>query len=145
MPWLAEIPIFGALFRDKQFDQVQREVLFFMTPEVVKDIGADVAGAAQTPIMKEWSVKSYKRVLEVPNKRDDWGLHHADGLGFPERRSKKAAATTKKAEAAEHEGHEEHELRPARRRQSLQQRRRDEQRQHAVPDVVVAAHGALEE
>jgi pilus assembly protein CpaC len=82
LPWLAEIPVLGALFRDKQHDQVQREVLFFMTPEVVKDIDADSAVAARTPIMKDWTVKATKHVLQPPSKRDNWGFHRPDGMGL---------------------------------------------------------------
>ena len=107
VPWLADIPIFGLMFRHKETDHSQREVLFFMTPEVIKDISADVARAAMTPVMQEWNGKrASSHVLELPNKRDDWGLHHPDGMGFPERHAKKA-------EAAEHEEHEKREAKPA--------------------------------
>ncbi len=54
MPWLGNIPVMGALFRDKQFEQSKREVLFFMTPEVVKDVDADMANAAHTPGLQHW-------------------------------------------------------------------------------------------
>ena len=106
VPWLAEIPIFGFLFRHKESDHSQREVLFFMTPEVIKDVVADVGSAVRTPAMEEWNgKKANSRVLEVPNKHDDWGLHHPDGMGLPERRPKKA-------EAVEHEEHERREAKP---------------------------------
>jgi pilus assembly protein CpaC len=83
LPWLAEIPVIGALFRDKQFEQVQREVLFFMTPEIVKDVDAYAANAAETPYMQKWNNKqASKRVLPVPRESDNWGLHRPDAMGF---------------------------------------------------------------
>lgn len=83
LPWLADIPVIGALFRDKQFDQVKREVLFFMTPEVMKDAEGIAATGAQTPGMQHW-VTTWKKggLVKPPDKRDDWGLHRPDGLGF---------------------------------------------------------------
>jgi len=79
LPWLAEIPVIGALFRDKQFDQVKREVLFFMTPEVMKDAEGIAATGAQTPGMQHW-VTTWKRggLVKPADKRDDWGLHRTD-------------------------------------------------------------------
>jgi pilus assembly protein CpaC len=83
VPWLADIPIFGFLFRHKQSNRDQSEVMFFMTPEVIKDIDADTAAAVKTPVLKEWNEKeSGEKVLEIPKKNDDWGLHNPDGLGF---------------------------------------------------------------
>jgi pilus assembly protein CpaC len=88
-PWLADIPIFGIFFRQKEFDQAQREVLFFMTPEVVKDANAEVAGAVRTPLMKEWNDKKSKEgLLEVPNSDDDWGLHDPKRMGIPKKEPK---------------------------------------------------------
>jgi type II secretory pathway component GspD/PulD (secretin) len=55
VPWLGDIPLFGYLFRNKNFEQAQREVLFFMTPEIVKDFNAMAAGAATTPLMRKWN------------------------------------------------------------------------------------------
>jgi len=84
LPWLAEIPLIGALFRDKQFDQTKREVLFFMTPEVIKDIDADVANAAKTPGLQHWITTWNKgKMIESPDKKDDWGLHNPQHMGFP--------------------------------------------------------------
>ena len=84
LPWLAEIPVIGALFRDKQFDQSKREVLFFMTPEVIKDIDADMAAAPQTPGLQHWVTTWNKgKMIEPPDKKDDWGLHNIDHMGFP--------------------------------------------------------------
>ena len=98
LPWLAEIPVIGMLFRDKQFDQVKREVLFFMTPEVLKNTDADVAAAAQSPGMQHW-VTTWKKggFIQPPDRNKDWGMHDPDGLGFPhpERKSTAPAKATK--------------------------------------------------
>jgi pilus assembly protein CpaC len=104
LPWLGDIPVLGALFRDKQFDQVKHEVLFFMTPEVIKDgVGDDadaVASAgAQSPGMKNWVTtwNKGKQILPGPyhsdgavGGKDDWGLHNPDGMGFPHHEKKPA-------------------------------------------------------
>jgi pilus assembly protein CpaC len=83
VPWLADIPIFGFLFRHKEREQTQTEILFFMTPEIVKDIDAETATAARTPLMRDWNNKTAnENVLPVPKKGYDWGLHDPDGLGF---------------------------------------------------------------
>jgi pilus assembly protein CpaC len=105
LPWLAEIPVLGALFRDKQFDQTKREVLFFMTPEVIKDVDVDTANAAKTPGMEHWITTWNKgKMIEPPDKKDDWGLHNPQHMGFPvhdedsakpaKRHAKPAAAAT---------------------------------------------------
>jgi pilus assembly protein CpaC len=84
LPWLAEIPVLGMFFRDKQFDQSKREVLFFMTPEVVKDVDEDFAHAAKTPGLQHWITTWNKgKMIEPPDKKDDWGMHNPDHLGFP--------------------------------------------------------------
>jgi pilus assembly protein CpaC len=84
LPWLAEIPIFGFLFRNKEKEQTEREVLFFVTPSVVKDLEAEVGGSAKTPVMKYWLGKgAEENFLEEPNKNDDWGMHNFDHMGFP--------------------------------------------------------------
>jgi pilus assembly protein CpaC len=101
VPWLADIPIFGFLFRHKEFQQAQREVLFFMTPEIIKDANAATARAAQTPLMQEWhGEKADENILEVPNPRDDWGLHNPDGLGLPERKPREKAEPVEAPAAA---------------------------------------------
>jgi len=97
MPWLGDIPVLGALFRDKEFDQAKREVLFFMTPEILKTPqDALVATGAQSPAMKEW-VTTWRKggVIGRRNEdkadlrwrdnapRDDWGLHDVRHAGFP--------------------------------------------------------------
>jgi pilus assembly protein CpaC len=95
VPWLAEIPIFGLLFRHKDFEQAQSEVLFFMTPEVVKDVDAVVAGAARTPLMKEWNdVKGQENLLPVPDPEKDWGLHDPKNFGIPRRETDDTKAAT---------------------------------------------------
>lgn len=55
VPWLGDIPLLGALFRLKENDQNQGEVLFFLTPEIVKNIDAETKGAARSPVMKQWN------------------------------------------------------------------------------------------
>lgn len=93
LPWLAEIPVLGMLFRDKQFDQVKREVLFFMTPEVMRDAEGIDATGAQTPGMQHWvTTWNKKGMIPHPNQDgDDWGMHNPDGLGFPQHEKKSAA------------------------------------------------------
>jgi Flp pilus assembly secretin CpaC len=97
LPWLGDLPVLGALFRDKQFDQAKREVLFFMTPDILTDSPNDlVATGAQSPAMKQWVTTWHKAgvlsrhdedkadLREHENAvKDDWGLHHPDHLGFP--------------------------------------------------------------
>jgi pilus assembly protein CpaC len=84
LPWMADIPIFGFLFRQKEYNAQQREVLFFMTPEIIKDVDTDTPAASKTPIMKEWiNKKANSKILEVPQKGYDWGLHNLDGMGLP--------------------------------------------------------------
>jgi pilus assembly protein CpaC len=84
VPWLADIPLFGFLFRHKEFAQGQREVLFFMTPEIIKDVDTDTAAAAKTPIMEDWNKKKANtKLLQVPRQGYDWGLHNPAGMGIP--------------------------------------------------------------
>jgi pilus assembly protein CpaC len=106
LPWLADIPVLGALFRDKQFDQVKHEVLFFMTPEIIKggegdDVDTVAAAGARSPGMKNWLVtwNKGKQVLPGAYKsdgavggKDDWGFHNPDGMGFPHSEKKPAKA-----------------------------------------------------
>jgi pilus assembly protein CpaC len=97
VPWLADIPIFGFLFRQKEYGQQQREVLFFMTPEIVKP---DDKEGAQTPMMRQWiNQEAAEKVLEVPAKGYDWGLHEPGRMGIPEK--KPTGAATPSAPAPE--------------------------------------------
>jgi len=82
LPWLGDIPVIGLLFRDKQFQQAQTEVLFLMTPEIMKDVDADTAASAKTRVMQSWIGKADKGVLKTDEKQDDWGMHNPDSLGF---------------------------------------------------------------
>ena len=87
-PWLADIPVIGALFRHKERTQNQHELLFFLTTEIIKDADAETAAAAQTPVMKDWNDKQSKQdLLKAPKKGDDWGLHNPGRMGLPERKS----------------------------------------------------------
>ncbi len=50
-----------------------------MTPEVVKNIDADTAGAAKTPLMKDWNGgKANEGILEMPVK--EWPEEYEDRL-----------------------------------------------------------------
>jgi pilus assembly protein CpaC len=93
LPWLADIPIFGVLFRNKQYEKAQREVLFFVTPSVIKDADGEVAGAARTPVMKQWiGEDSGEKILDLPDPKDDWGMHNFDHMGLPQGGSSKKSA-----------------------------------------------------
>lgn len=95
VPWLADIPIFGFLFRHKEFGHEQREVLFFMTPEIVKDAEEP---AEKTPMMQRWlKDESGKNILEVPAKGYDWGLHDFGRMGLPERSGAKSPSAARPA------------------------------------------------
>jgi len=83
-PWLADIPIIGALFRHNDRSQVQRELVFFMTPEIVKDPDAETAGAIRTPALKKWNTEGLQGVLPEESPKDKWGLHDLQTLGLPE-------------------------------------------------------------
>jgi pilus assembly protein CpaC len=89
VPWLGDIPVIGALFRHKDYEKTQKEIAFFMTPEIVKDVDATTAGAVQTPRLKQWNDKgANENLLPVPSPREDWGLHNLNGLGLPEIKAK---------------------------------------------------------
>lgn len=102
LPWLADIPIFGVLFRNKQFEKVQREVLFFVTPSVIKDIDADAAASARTPTMHDWTGgEADEDVLPKPDPKDDWGMHKFNRMGIPRgEKSSMAPAPQEEAPAA---------------------------------------------
>lgn len=78
VPWLGDIPLFGYLFRHKSNEHTQREVVFFMTPEIVKNIDAVVAGAIKTPLLKEWNGNANENVLDIPQK--DWADEYEERL-----------------------------------------------------------------
>jgi hypothetical protein len=42
---------------------------------VIKDIDADTAAGAKTPVMQQWINRSDKGLLKSLNKKDDWGVH----------------------------------------------------------------------
>jgi pilus assembly protein CpaC len=85
LPWLADIPVIGFLFRNKEHEEDQREVLFFVTPSVIKDLETEVAGAIKTPVMKDWiKTGANDNFLQPPDKKDDWGMHNFDHMGLPE-------------------------------------------------------------
>lgn len=84
-PWLADIPVIGALFRNKDRHHTQKELVFFMTPSVVKDVAVEVDGAARTPALKDWNnEKANQGVLQLEDPKKDWGLHHPNGWGLPD-------------------------------------------------------------
>ena len=85
VPWLGDIPVLGLLFRSKEFQQNQSEILFFLTTEIVKNAEADAKNAAQTPLMKDWNSKgSGKDLLKTPDKKEDWSLDNPGRMGLPE-------------------------------------------------------------
>jgi hypothetical protein len=118
LPWLGDIPVLGALFRDKQFDQAKREVLFFMTPEILRNPQDNlVATGAESPAMKQWVTTWHKggvigrRDEDKADERehdnaikDDWGLHHPDHLGFPHHDSSDDSPTKSKVKNAKPAG-----------------------------------------
>jgi pilus assembly protein CpaC len=99
LPWLADIPVIGLLFRDKQFEQAQTEVLFLMTPEVIKNVDADTADSAKTRMMQGWIGHSDKGLLKSDDQQDDWGVHNPDSLGFGAFHSKSKTSSVKPAPA----------------------------------------------
>lgn len=105
LPWLGDIPIIGLLFRDKDFQRQQKEIMFLVTMEIVKDIDGDVANAERSPAMKKWNrEESNKNVMEVPKKGYDWGMHNPNGLGFTglgsEKKEEKSKAAAQEAAPA---------------------------------------------
>jgi pilus assembly protein CpaC len=85
VPWMGQIPILGALFRSKDWQSGQTELLFFITPEVIgEDLKADTERNIATPAMKQWhKVDSHKDILADPNSHagPDNDVH--DMLGLP--------------------------------------------------------------
>lgn len=91
-PWLADIPVLGALFRHKGRSGGQRELVFFMTPTIVRDAAQEVNQAARTPMLRDWNNKSKRDVLPIPDPKEDWGLHDLQNLGFKDRLAEPAPA-----------------------------------------------------
>lgn len=85
LPWLADIPLFGYLFRHRERESQQREVLFFMTPSIVKDVEAATAGAARTPLMQQWNRlnSSGSAILEVPEPDEPKLPHKSSSVESP--------------------------------------------------------------
>lgn len=85
VPWMGQIPILGALFRSKEWQNGQTELLFFITPEIIgDDLKADTERNMVTPAMKQWhKVDSHKNILSDPNSHagPDNDVH--DLLGLP--------------------------------------------------------------
>jgi pilus assembly protein CpaC len=84
IPWIGQIPVLGALFRSKDWNSNQSELLFFITPEIIGDLPSDTARNVRTPAMKQWHYQDgHKNVLPDPNSHagPDNDLH--DLLGIP--------------------------------------------------------------
>lgn len=89
MPWLGEVPVLGALFRSKAWQSGQTELLFFVTPEIIRDVKQDTERGAVTPAMKQWwNVDMHKDILPDPKSHagPDNDVH--DLLGLPRDRMK---------------------------------------------------------
>ncbi|MFA6564868.1 MAG: pilus assembly protein N-terminal domain-containing protein [Verrucomicrobiia bacterium] len=85
LPWIGQVPILGALFRSKDWNSGQTELLFFVTPEIIgEDLKADTERNVATPAMRQWhNADSHKDILSDPKShaRPDNDLH--DLLGLP--------------------------------------------------------------
>jgi pilus assembly protein CpaC len=99
VPWMGNIPVLGIFFRHKSKQESQREIIFFMTPDVVKDVDANTKDAAQSPLMQQW-LQGFnpKDVLVVPDPKKDWSLENPGRMGWPGSEEQPAAAP-EKAEA----------------------------------------------
>lgn len=54
VPWLGDIPVIGVLFRSKDYQAGQSELLVFVTPQVIKDPATDPAKEPVTPALQQW-------------------------------------------------------------------------------------------
>lgn len=85
VPWMGQVPILGALFRSKDWQSGQTELLFFITPEIIgDDLKADTDRNIATPAMRQWhKVDGHKDMLADPNSHagPDNDVH--DLLGLP--------------------------------------------------------------
>jgi Flp pilus assembly secretin CpaC len=89
IPWLGQVPILGALFRSKDWNNKQSELLFFITPEIIGDLPSDTARNVRTPNMKQWHyMDSHKDVLPDPNSHASPDNDMHDLLGIPPDRSR---------------------------------------------------------
>jgi len=70
IPWLGDVPVLGVLFRSKDYQANQSELLIFVTPSVVKDIDGDALDATTMPAMKKWHEKEADAELRQPEKAD---------------------------------------------------------------------------
>jgi Flp pilus assembly secretin CpaC len=94
VPWLGDIPVLGVLFRSKDYQAGQSELLVFVTPEVVKNIDSDTENAATTPNMKKWHGKDADaELLQEPKPQPKWMKPlEVDELTVPEKKEEKAPA-----------------------------------------------------
>ena len=85
LPWIGEIPVLGALFRSKDWNNGQTELLFFVTPEIIgNDLKADTDRNIVTPVMRQWNkVDGHKDVLPDPNSHSGPDNDMHDFLGIP--------------------------------------------------------------
>jgi pilus assembly protein CpaC len=64
IPLLGDIPILGALFRSSQDDLTEKELVFFITPKIVKPF---TAGAKpELPTDKPWTAEQEKELKWIP-------------------------------------------------------------------------------
>lgn len=84
-PWIGQVPILGALFRSKDWQNGQSELLFFVTPEIVgEDLKADLERNITTPALKQWhKVDSHKDILPDPRSHAGPDNDVRDFLGIP--------------------------------------------------------------
>jgi Flp pilus assembly secretin CpaC len=84
IPWLGQIPVLGSVFRSKDWNAGQSELLFFVTPEIIGDFVTDTARNINTPAMKQWiNVDAHKDVLPDPNSHASKDNDVHDLLGLP--------------------------------------------------------------
>ncbi|MBI5396683.1 MAG: pilus assembly protein N-terminal domain-containing protein [Verrucomicrobia bacterium] len=90
-PWLGQIPVLGALFRSKNWNHNQSELLFFITPEIIGDLPSDTARNVRTPMMKQWQyMDSHRDILPDPNSHASPDNDVHDFLSIPPDRAREA-------------------------------------------------------
>ena len=94
VPWLGDIPVLGLLFRSKDYQAGQSELLVFVTPEVIQDVDADTAKAGVTPAMKKWNgTDADRELLKEQKPAPKWMKPlEVDELSAPEEPATKPAA-----------------------------------------------------